>query len=57
MNEAQQQRLSANIHLLGDMLGEIIIEQEGQAVFELEEQVRALSKASANRSSRTGFNR
>ncbi|MFZ4847991.1 MAG: phosphoenolpyruvate carboxylase [Caldilinea sp.] len=45
MNEAQQQRLSANIHLLGDMLGEIIIEQEGQAVFELEEQVRALSKA------------
>jgi hypothetical protein len=45
MNEAQQQRLSANIHLLGDMLGETIIEQEGQAVFDLEEQIRALSKA------------
>ena len=45
MNEAQQQRLSANIHLLGDMLGETIIEQEGQAVFELEEQIRALAKA------------
>lgn len=45
MDEAQQQRLSANIHLLGDMLGQTIIEQEGQAVFELEEQIRALSKA------------
>lgn len=45
MNEAQQQRLSANIHLLGDVLGQTIIEQEGQAVFDLEEQIRALSKA------------
>ena len=45
MNEAQQQRLSTNIHLLGDVLGQTIIEQEGQAVFDLEEQVRALSKA------------
>ena len=45
MNEAQQQRLSANIHLLGDVLGQTIIEQEGEAVFELEERIRALSKA------------
>ncbi len=45
MNEAQKQRLSANIHLLGNLLGETIIEQEGQVVFELEEEIRALSKA------------
>ena len=44
MNETQQQRLSANIHLLGNVLGETIIEQEGHAIFELEEQIRALSK-------------
>jgi phosphoenolpyruvate carboxylase len=45
MIDAQQQRLSANIHMLGNLLGEAIIEQEGQAVFELEEKIRALSKA------------
>lgn len=40
-----QERLSATIHLLGDLLGETIIEQEGQAVFELEEEIRGLTKA------------
>jgi len=30
--------------MLGDLLGETIIEQEGRAVFELEEQIRTLSK-------------
>ena len=45
MNESQQQRLSANIHMLGNVLGETIIEQEGQAIFDLEEEIRALSKA------------
>jgi phosphoenolpyruvate carboxylase len=44
MNPEQQQRLSANIHLLGDLLGQTIIEQEGQEIFELEEQVRTMSK-------------
>lgn len=43
--EQQQQQLSANIHLLGDLLGETIIEQEGSELFELEEQIRSLSKA------------
>lgn len=43
MNESQQQRLSANIHTLGNILGQTIIEQEGQAVFDLE-QVRTLWK-------------
>lgn len=45
MNESQKQRLSANIHLLGNLLGETIIEQEGQEIFDLEEHIRALAKA------------
>lgn len=44
MNPEQQQQLSANIHLLGDLLGQTIIEQEGREIFELEEQVRTMSK-------------
>ena len=43
--QQQQQKLSANIHLLGDLLGETIIEQEGRELFELEEQIRGLAKA------------
>jgi phosphoenolpyruvate carboxylase len=43
--EQQQQQLSANIHLLGDLLGETIIEQEGREIFELEEEIRGLAKA------------
>ncbi|MEM8681012.1 MAG: phosphoenolpyruvate carboxylase, partial [Planctomycetota bacterium] len=41
--EAMQ--LSALIRELGDLLGETIIEQEGEATFELEEQIRSLAKA------------
>jgi phosphoenolpyruvate carboxylase len=37
--------LSAQIHLLGDLLGETIVEQEGQALLDLVEQVRSLAKA------------
>ncbi len=37
--------LSEQIHLLGDLLGQTIIEQEGQALFELVEECRALAKA------------
>jgi phosphoenolpyruvate carboxylase len=37
--------LSADIHLLGDLLGQAILEQEGQPLFELEERVRGLAKA------------
>jgi phosphoenolpyruvate carboxylase len=43
-HEAAQAALSADIHLLGDLLGEVIVEQEGQAFFELEERIRALAK-------------
>ncbi len=38
-------RLSGQIHLLGDLLGETIIEQEGQELFDLVEEIRALAKA------------
>lgn len=36
--------LSAQIHLLGDLLGATIVEQEGQPLLDLVEQVRALAK-------------
>src|SRR5690349_11189002 len=48
-------KISKDIHLLGDMLGETIIEQEGRDLFGLEEKLRNLSKktrASKNRRSR-----
>ncbi len=38
-------RLSEQIHLLGDMLGDTIMEQEGNALFERVEQIRAYAKA------------
>ena len=37
--------LSAAIHLLGELLGEVICEQESRQLFELEEQIRSLAKA------------
>ena len=36
--------ISANIRMLGDLLGETIVYQEGEAAFELEEDIRALAK-------------
>src|SRR5512138_3831421 len=38
-------RLSEQIHQLGDLLGETIIEQEGRPLFDLVEEVRGLAKA------------
>jgi phosphoenolpyruvate carboxylase len=38
-------RLSEQIHLLGDMLGRTIVEQEGEPLFDLVEEVRGLAKA------------
>jgi phosphoenolpyruvate carboxylase len=43
--EDNQERLRQTIRMLGNLLGETIIEQEGQAIFDLEEEIRALSKA------------
>jgi phosphoenolpyruvate carboxylase len=36
--------LSATIHLLGDLLGQVLSEQEGPALFDVEERIRALAK-------------
>ena len=36
--------LKANIRLLGDLLGETIVYQEGQEAFDLEEEIRSLAK-------------
>jgi len=38
-------KITELIHLLGDMLGQVLVEQESQVLFDLEEQVRALAKA------------
>src|SRR5512143_545604 len=37
--------LPGTIHLLGDLLGQIITEQESAALFETEERIRAQAKA------------
>ncbi len=38
-------RLRQTIRMMGNLLGETIIEQEGRGVFDLEEEIRSLSKA------------
>ncbi len=42
---SERDRLSEQVHLLGDRLGETIVEQEGRALFDLVEEVRGLAKA------------
>ncbi len=42
---ADRDHLSEQIHLLGDLLGQTIVEQDGPALFDLVETVRALAKA------------
>jgi phosphoenolpyruvate carboxylase len=37
--------LSDTIHLLGDLLGQVLLEQESRALFEIEEHIRAAGKA------------
>ncbi|MPZ24163.1 MAG: phosphoenolpyruvate carboxylase [Dehalococcoidia bacterium] len=43
--EPRDDLLSADVHFLGDLLGEVIIDLEGRDLFEVEERIRALSKA------------
>src|SRR5512147_751245 len=42
---SERDHLSEQVHLLGDRLGETIVEQEGRALFDLVEDVRGLAKA------------
>jgi phosphoenolpyruvate carboxylase len=45
VSSENRDRLSDQIHLLGDLLGRTIVEQEGEPLFELVEDVRGLAKA------------
>lgn len=45
MNRELQEKLSNNIHLLGDRLGQVIRRQAGIEIFDLVERIRALTKA------------
>ena len=38
------ERLRADVHLLGDLLGRVLVEQEGEVFLALEEQIRALAR-------------
>jgi phosphoenolpyruvate carboxylase len=42
---SERDRLSEDIHRLGDLLGQTLVEQEGRALFDLVEDLRALAKA------------
>jgi phosphoenolpyruvate carboxylase len=44
MTTRPEEALSRDIHFLGDLLGQVIVEQEGRDLFDLEEQVREVSK-------------
>ncbi len=44
ITRGNQERLSEDIHLLGDSLGHVIRRQAGIEIFELEERIRALAK-------------
>jgi phosphoenolpyruvate carboxylase len=44
MNQ-ESRKLRSTIRLLGNLLGETIVEQEGRAIYELEEEIRKLAKA------------
>jgi phosphoenolpyruvate carboxylase len=43
--ETERDPFSRQIHLLGDLLGETIVEQEGHSLFGLVEEIRGLAKA------------
>lgn len=45
MKTKNGEQISGDIHLLGDVLGRVIRRQAGVEVFEMEERIRALSKA------------
>ena len=52
--EPTDARLRQSVRTLGNLLGETIIEQEGQTVFDLEEEMRALTRAQRGGDSSAG---
>lgn len=53
-SEPADARLRQSVRTLGNLLGETIIEQEGQTVFDLEEEMRALTRAQRGGDSSAG---
>ena len=49
------ERLRADVRLLGDLLGQVLVEQEGQAFLALEERVRALAREARAGGDRSGL--
>ncbi len=52
---SERDRLSDQIHLLGDILGQTIVEQAGRPLFDLVEEVRGLAKAHRDGSAEAGL--
>lgn len=52
---SERDRLSDQIHLLGDILGQTIVEQAGRPLFDLVEEVRGLAKAHRDGSAAAGL--
>ncbi|MBV8395596.1 MAG: phosphoenolpyruvate carboxylase [Actinobacteria bacterium] len=44
-NRPPEDQLRANVRLLGELLGQVLVEQRGPGLYELEEEIRALSHA------------
>lgn len=53
MSKAPDAQLRANVRLLGDVLGNVLVEQEGEELLELEERLRALSRRARETGDRT----
>jgi phosphoenolpyruvate carboxylase len=51
----ERDRLSDQIHLLGDILGQTIVEQSGRGLFDLVEEVRGLAKAHRDGNAEAGM--
>jgi len=51
------QALRANVRLLGDLLGRVIVEQEGEELLAIEERIRALARRARETGDRTRLDR
>ena len=56
-NMVQNIKLSKTIHLLGEILGLVIKEQEGVSIFNKIEKIRVLSKASRGKKDKKEINK
>jgi phosphoenolpyruvate carboxylase len=52
---APDAQLRSNVRLLGDVLGQVLVEQEGEELLELEEQIRGLAREARETGDRKGL--